>query len=44
MISRRRGGFDVLTSGFERVFVLEVLAFEVFPAAEALEELFFLLV
>jgi len=44
MISRRRGGFDVLISGFERVPDFEVLVFEEFPVAEALVDLFFLVV
>jgi len=49
MISRRRGGFDVLISGFERavafdVLVAGVLVLDVFPVVEALEVFFFLFV
>jgi len=39
IISRRRGGFDVLISGFVRVEVFEVIPFD-----ETLDVLFFLLV
>jgi len=52
MISRRRGGFDVLCSGFARVLAFAVLVFAalvfempvfvVFPPVEALVVLFFL--